>query len=328
MIRAFFYSPDGKSRKDLQLVDIAFALHDPAGYLWVDFCESDAAEDQVILEKTFGFHPLAIDDALQETHVPKLDDWMDYLYIVLHGVAYDKQADEPLDTLELDIFLGKNHMVTHHDHKIDAIERVWSNLSRDERGLKNGPDRLLYRITDELVNSYMIIFDTMDEDIDQIETEVFGHPGSITLEKIYSLKRSVLRLRRIIAPQREVLNKLAREEYDVIDPRDQVYFRDVYDHLVRMQDLTESLRELVSDTMETYLSMVNNRMSEVVKTLTIITTFFMPLSFIASFFGMNFFVPRIPLSEWVEKPVFIFVLFSMLILPVFMYQWFRKRNWM
>lgn len=328
MIRAYYYSPDGKSRKNLQLVDIAFALHDPAGYLWVDFCESDAAEDQVILEKTFGFHPLAIDDALQETHVPKLDDWMDYLYIVLHGVAYDKQADEPLDTLELDIFLGKNYMVTHHDHKIDAIEQVWTFLSRDERGLKNGPDHLLYRITDELVNSYMHVFDTLDDDVDQIETEVFGRPGAITLEKIYSLKRSVLRLRRIITPQREVLNKLAREEYDVIDPRDQVYFRDVYDHLVRMQDLTESLRELVSGTMETYLSMVNNRMSEVVKTLTIITTFFMPLSFIASFFGMNFFVPRIPLSEWVEKPVFIFVLFLMLVLPLFMYQWFHKRNWM
>ncbi len=328
MFRALHLAPDGKLRTDLTLVDVAFALQEPDGLLWVDFSELNASEDEVILQKTFGFHPLAIDDALRETHVPKLDDWTKYLYIVLHAVIYDQKVDERLDTLELDIFVGKNYLVTHHDEKIEAIEHLWITIHRDERALKYGSDHLLYRITDEVINSYMTVFDTLEDQIDQVEGEVFGRPSPHTLEKIYSLKRAVLHLRRIIIPQREVLNKLARDEYEVIDTRAQVYFRDVYDHLVRMHDLLESLRDLVSGTLETYLSMVNNRMSEIVKTLTIITTFFMPLSFITSFFGMNFFIPRIPLENWVEETVFYAMLVLMLVMPAFMYLWLRKRGWM
>lgn len=328
MFRALHLAPDGKLRTDLKLVDVAFALQEPNGLLWVDFCESEAFEDEAILSKTFGFHPLAVDDALRETHVPKLDDWSKYLYIVLHAVSYDQNVDERLDTLELDVFIGANFLVTHHDEKIEAIERVWSNIQRDERLLKNGSDHLLYRITDEVISSYMDVFDILENQVDQVEAEVFGRPNPQTLETIFTIKRAVLHLRRIIVPQREVLNKLAREEYDVIDAKAQIYFRDVYDHLVRMHDLTESLRDLVSGTMETYLSIVNNRMSEVVKTLTIITTFFMPLSFLTSFFGMNFFVPRVPLANWVEATVFYAILALMLGMPAFMYFWLRKRGWM
>lgn len=329
MYRALHVPMDGKLKTDLQLVDIAFALHEPDGLLWVDFLRQDNNDgDEEILAKTFGFHPLAIDDALRETHVPKLDNWGKYLYLVFHAVNLVCLDGLDLSALELDIFLGKNFIVTHHDKPLEALDRLWLSIQKDERSLKFGPDHLLYRIVDDLVGSYISVFDTLDNEIDQLESLVFGRQSPDTLERIYNVKRIVLHLRRIIFPQREVLHKLSREEFEVVDARAQVYFRDVYDHLVRLHDLTESMRDLVTGTLETYLSIVNNRMNEVVKVLTVITTFFMPLSFITSFFGMNFFNARDPLHSWTEEWIFILVILLMFSTPIFMLGWLRKRGWM
>jgi magnesium transporter len=142
------------------------------------------------------------------------------------------------------------------------------------------------------------------------------------------LKRVLLAMRRIILPQREVLNKLARDDYQVIDPKDRIFFRDIYDHLVRLHDLNESLRDLVSGAVDTYLSVINNRMNEVMKTLTIITVLFMPLTFLTGYFGMNFFEPPGSLNAWTREPVFYLTLVIILLLPVIMYVWMRRRTWL
>ncbi len=328
MIRAIYFTEDGKLQTDLEIVDIAFNLQQAQGLLWVDFQGSPPEEDEPILRKTFGFHPLAIDDALEETHVPKIDDWGTYLYIVLHALQLDHQEGPHMDTFELDIFIGSNYIVTHHDQPIEAIDRVWSAAQRDQRHLKYGPDHLLYRLADEVVASYMPVVEGLDQAIDRVEAQLFDRPSPDTLEKIFAIKRAVLHMRRVIGPQREVLNKLARDDYQVIDSQARVYFRDVYDHLVRLHDISESIRDLVGGTLDTYLSVVNNRMGEVMKTLTIITTLFMPLSFIASFFGMNFFLPLVPISSWMSRPVFLIVLCLIAITPMVMYQWMRRRGWM
>ena len=139
---------------------------------------------------------------------------------------------------------------------------------------------------------------------------------------------AALHLRRMMSPLREVMNKLARDDYAVVDAKDQVYFRDVYDHLVRLHDISESLRDLVGGVLDTYLSVVNNRMNEVMKTLTIITTLFMPLSFVAGFFGMNFFLPEKPITAFMTTPVFIGMLIFLLVTPTLMFAWFRRRKWM
>jgi len=170
--------------------------------------------------------------------------------------------------------------------------------------------------------------DILDAAIDQVEERVFSDPDPGLLGQMSSIKRSVVHLRRTIAPQREVFNKLARGDYAVIDARDRIFFRDVYDHLVRLYDINESLRELVGGAMEAHLSVVNNRMNEVVKTLTIVTAFFMPLSFIAGFFGMNFFQAVAPLGAWTGKAIFLLTLILMVLVPVGMYVWMRKRAWM
>lgn len=327
MIHSLYYSPETGIQTDLKVAEFAHILKSKKGFLWADFEGTPPETDEPILHEIFGFHPLAIDDALQESHVPKLDDWIGYLYIVLHAVVFDQVADDCVDTLELDIFLGDNYIVTHHDHHISGIERVWGNCMKDDRFWRNGPDYLLYRITDEVVASYMPVVEALDNEIDQAEDLIFQKPTEEMLGKIFSLKRAVLHLRRVIGPQREVLNKLARDDYKVIDKPVKVYFRDVYDHLVRLHDLTENIRDLVSGTLDTYLSVINNRMNDIMKTLTVITTFFMPISFITGFFGMNFFQPVTDLHHWTAMPAFVFTLLIFILTPIGMILWIRRRGW-
>jgi magnesium transporter len=228
----------------------------------------------------------------------------------------------------LDVFLGKNYLVTHHDKQIEPLERIWSAIKHDQRFYKNGVDRLLYRLADEVVGSYMPVVEALDKAIDDAEDQVFSNPTSRTLEKIFSLKRDVLHLRRVIGPQREVLNRLARDDYAVVEVRTRVYFRDVYDHLVRMHDITETVRDLVSGALDTYLSVINNRMNDIMKTLTVITTLFMPISFLTGFFGMNFFVAVPPYSAFTTTPVLVAVLLMVVLVPFSMFAWIRRRGWM
>ncbi len=328
MIQSLYRSRTGAIQTDLKTESIPTALEDAEGLLWVDLSEEPGASCEPMLRDVFKFHPLAIDDALEEKHVPRVDDWGDYLYLVLHAISFDSGADEPLTTPELDVFLGRNYLVTHHTQPISSLDKLWSASHRDERHLKRGAAYLLYKLTDELVSDYMPVVEEMDETIDRIEDEVFGDPTTRTLQKIFTMKRTLLRLRRIIGPQREVLNKLARGDFAVVPPDRQVFFRDVYDHLVRLHELSESLRDLVGSALDTYLSVVNNRMNEVMKVLTVITTLFMPLSFVAGFFGMNFFQPVGPLEGWTGQTAFALMLTAMILCPLAMATWMRRRRWL
>jgi len=327
MIRALYADQNGAAN-ELQPEDFPRVLKEPGGLLWVDF-EGPAGEyEEGILENVFRFHPLAVEDAIQGTHVPKVDDWDEYIYVALQAVRFEHANGGELITQELDIFLGPNYLVTYHDQAIHAVGRVWEACQRGERHLREGADHLLYRLADEVMTDYMPVVEAMDEVIDQAEDEIFTRPTPETLANIFTLKRAVLHLRRIIDPQREVLNKLARDDYAVIDAKAQIYFRDVYDHLVRLHDLSESIRDLVGGALDTYLSVINNRMNDIMKTLTIITTLFMPITFITGFFGMNYFQARQPHTTWTEGYVFTFTLLLMAATPFAMFWWMRRRGWM
>jgi magnesium transporter len=325
MIRTLYRAQDGTLRADLQPGEFAAVLQEPGGLLWVDFVGEKTEDCEPILRGTFGFHPLAVEDALQQSHVPKVDDWGAYVYIVAHAIVFDKDS-EALDTQEVDIFLGKNYVVTHRDVACPAVDRVLASCQRDVRHMSRGPQYLAYRLLDEMVAGYMPVFEKIDDTIDQIQDQVLDKPGRDTLEHVLTLKRSLLHLRRIIAPLREVLNKLARDDYESVDAKGRLYFRDVYDHLVRLHDINESMRDLVGSVLDSYLSVVNNRLNDVMKTLTLITTLFMPIGFIASFFGMNFFSPVAEgLGTWTDNPAFLVTMALMLLLPFGMYWWVSRR---
>ena len=328
MIRSLYYKPGQPIRTNIPPTEFPRLIRDRKGTLWVDFIGEPEELAEPIL-RGFGFHQLAIDDALKETHTPKVDDWGDYLYLVLSILNY-KQENGLFEAEpdELDVFLGQNYIVTFHDQLLTAIEDTWVACQRDIRHVQDGADHLLYRIVDALVMTYMPLVEQIDAQVDQIEDQVFDRPRRETLEQIFALKRLLLTMRRILLPQREVLNKLARDDFRVIDPRDRVFFRDIYDHLVRLHDLNESLRDLVSGALDTYLSVTNNRMNEIMKVLTIITTFFMPITFITGFFGMNFFEPVAHLVGWTSQQVFTAMMAIMLGLPILMYFWMRGRTWL
>jgi len=327
MIRSLYYFPGQSVRKDIPPQEFPALIRNRRGLLWVDFT-SEPPETCLPILQSFGFHPLAIDDALQETHVPKLDDWGSYLYIALNYMNVTEKGNTwETEVDELDVFLGQNYIVTHHDQPINAIDETWAACDRDQRNIQDGADHILYKITDNLVAEYMPTVEKIDAAIDHIEDQVFDRPTPRTLERLFALKRVLLAMRRIVLPQREVLNKLARDDYKVIDPKDRIFFRDIYDHLVRLHDINESLRDLVGGALDTYLSVVNNRMNEIMKTLTIITVLFMPLTFLTGYFGMNFFEPLGNLRNWTTDPVFYLTLAIIFVMPIGMYIWFRRRTW-
>lgn len=228
----------------------------------------------------------------------------------------------------LDIFLGKHYLVTYQNISIPLVDKVRQYIERDARFLQRGADHLFYKLADDLVGETLPVVDLMDDAIDTIEDRMFKGSNQQLLEQIFTLKRSLLHVRRILMPQRELFNKLARGDDHVIDDQERVFFRDIYDHMVRLYDISESLRDLISGVLETYLSVINNRMNDVMKTLTIITTLFMPISFLTGFFGMNFFAAAPPFSAWTSQSVLIIVLCIFVLLPVGMYIWMRSRKWM
>jgi magnesium transporter len=329
MIRSYYHLPDQKLRLDIPASEYAAAIQAPGSLLWLDFAGEPDANCEPVLLDTFHFHPLAVDDALKETHTPKVDDWGEYIYIVLNSLDMGHPDGLATGILELDIFLGHNFIVTHHDEAFSAIDKVRETCLKDERYTSNGPDYLLYQIIDQLVAEYWPIVERIDADIDEIENGVFKGASPDLPERLFGLKRTLVSMRRIISPQREVLNRLARDNYHVIDPKDRILFRDLYDHLVRLHDLNESLRDLVGGTLDTYLSVVNNRMNEIMKTLTIITVLFMPITFVTGFFGMNYFQPvAVELGAWTGLNPFYVTMGILLFLPLLMLWWLRRRAWL
>ena len=328
MISTLYLTPDKQIQTNLTTDDLLKAVQESDGILWVDMDRQPLDSCEPILKDLFGFHPLAVDDALRQRHVPKVDDWGDYIFLVFYAILYQSSDEEPIITQEVNVFLGKHFLVTYHKQQISSIENVWETCQRDTRSLSKGAAHLLYQLLDELIANYMTVVDDISEEIDLIEDQVFSNPQQETLERIFALKRNLNRLRRLLVPQREVLYKLSRVDFQVIEAEFSVFFRDVYDHIVRLNDIIDSLRDLAGSALDMYLSVVNNRMNEVMKTLTIITTLFMPLAFITGFFGMNFFQATSPLEVWTGQLALAITIMLIVLVPVGMYLWMRRRAWM
>ena len=321
----------GAIHSDWPVEQLRAAVDDEKGTVWVDINDPSStgmASAEALLRDIFGFHPLAIEDALSESHIPRVDDWGDYLYIVFHAIDFEAKSIH-LHPRELDIFLGTNYLVTYHHEPLGFLEQDRRNIERDPASrLQDGPDHLLYHFLDLAVAQFFPAIEHLDVAIDAAQEEVFGRPTPRTLQAIFRVKRSALKLHRVISPEREVLNRLARDAYKPITPEHRVYFRDVYDHIVRVHDLNESLRDLISGALDTYLSAVSNRTNDIMKALTTVTVIFLPLGFITGFWGMNFFAENLALHTPVPK-MFLFLL-SCLIMAggtAWMTYVARKRGW-
>ena len=330
-VRAIFRDGSGRITADWPTERVAEALADEKGTLWVDVCDPGSADNrgvEAMLRDVFQFHPLAIEDALKDTHVPKVDDWGTYLYLVFSTIDFDPETDDPR-LHELDIFLGPNYVLTYHNEPLAVIDTIRKNIERDlENRLRRGADYLLYQVLDMTVDAFLPAIEHLDESIDAAQDEVFGNPTPRTLHAIFRIKRAASRVHRMLGPMREVVNRLARDPYPMVREAHRVYFRDIYDHLVRLHDISESLRDLVAGALDTYLSVSANRTNEIMKALTVVTVMFLPLSFLGGFFGMNFFGETLSFSSPLPKRLLFWGTIGLMAgTPWVMYHWVRRKGW-
>lgn len=324
MIRILYRHRSGAIVDDLPVDQVPNALKDPQARVWVDMECPTVEEQQRLLGQQFRFHPLAVEDVINEVHVPKVDDYGGYLYLVFHSLT---AGDEPMDihTREIDVFVGPNYLVTIHEIPSETINKMWHRDYHQERGLARGIALLLYEMLDRQVDSYMTLLDHFESRIEELGDLIFQSISNeeAILNEILTAKSSTLRVRRILLPQREVFEHLAHDDLSAIPPESRIYFQDLYDHLTRFAGLAEGMRELVQSTMATHLTLSSNRLNEVMKVLTIISTIFMPLSFIAGIYGMNF--HYMPELGWRWGYPMVWGIF--IVIAIMMLLFFRRRRW-
>jgi magnesium transporter len=320
---AFYLTPEGELLDQLSTAQIGEFLATGQGLLWVDM-EDLTNEDAQLLSNTFRFHPLAVADCISKNiHPPKIDDFEDYLFLIVHGINYHIES-EIVETTELAFFLGKNYVVTSHDIPMRSVSSILDRVQKDGRLMRRGADFLAHDVIDAVVDNFMPAIEEMDERNDQLEGEALHDPKRETLMSIMQLKRSILALTRVMLPQREIVNGLSRGEYGLISERAQIYYRNIYDHLVRVEMLTLGLRDMAESVLSTYLSSVSNRMNEVMKMLTLIATIFIPLTFIAGIYGMNF--ANMPELGW--RYGYFVILAIMAVIGISLAVYFRRRRWL
>lgn len=332
MLRCLARYDDGRLKTDITLEDVERLRNESGVVTWTDFhaIRRDHEHDaEQVLVKAFGVHPMAADNALRQSQHPRVDDWQDYIMVVLHQPVID-EATLAIDFREVDLVVGKNYIATLHDGENSVIDRVFEQVSRNQKRMVRGVDNLLFQIVDSVICEYMPIIDRFDENMVKIENEIFENADSATLAGIFRQKRSLIDLRRMLSSQREVLNRLGRDDYAVIDEDDRPFFRDLYEQIVRLQDITESLRDLTIGALDTYLSVESQRTNQVMKTLTVFTVFFLPISFIVGFYGMNFFGPAWGGAGEIIPPKVAFwsCVALIILIPAVMYRWMKAKRWL
>ncbi len=276
MIRTLAVTKDSKVIMDVPLSQLS---ESDVKWYWVDF-DTPSEDEALLLGSHFNFHPLAIDDCLHFLQRPKLDYYDGYDFFVLHTL--DKTT---LSTEEVDVFVGQNFIVTFHLSPSHEIEIARQKLLADKKYIKKGPMLILYLIFDKIVDEFFQIIYKIEDDLTEIENKKSNNK---LIEELYENRKQLLRYRRSIFPIRELIYRILNSERLVIPKEDRMYFMNIYDHLLKLSEMIESNRELTTDIRDSYISLNSNRMNTIMKTLTVMTSIFIPLTFIASIYGMNF----------------------------------------
>lgn len=265
---------------------------------WLDIDSTDPVQ-QALLSDIFHFHPLSIEDTTHPNSRVKVDEYGQYLFITVRVVRFCESTPEDpydLETVNLYLYMCTQFLVTVHAGPSDSVNFVADILTKNPDVFARGPARLGHMVLDHSVDEYFPVLDQVDEFIDGLEDRVFGQFDESALQDIFRVKRLVISLRRYLAPQREVFNILSNRPLHPISPETQVYFRDVYDHMLRITDSLDNARELLSGTLDSYLSQVSNRLGRITQALSVIATITLPFVVVSGMWGMNF--DNIPLSHW------------------------------
>jgi magnesium transporter len=322
MIKSFYYLPDEGVRVIDGVADFDKLMANENAALWVDMCKP-TDEESYVLTHDFKFHPLAIEDVISERSNTKIDDYDRYLFVVFNLVDYVGR-EEGLNISELDLFLARRALVTVHydDHRI--FDYLYARVQKGDWGLTRGSDHVFHAIIDAVVDNYNTTMDIFEYEVDQIEEDVLSGHDEDTLKSIFALGRDIVQLKRIVRPQRDVINQLSKRRFELVSEDLSAYFSDIHDHLVRVNELADAYREIVNSSLVVYYSQVSTKTNEIIKVLTLLTAIFIPPTFLVGLWGMNFAnMPELN-SDW-GYPVSLIV---MLMIMLGMILFFRKKKWL
>jgi magnesium transporter len=317
------------------------ALRARPGTLWIDMEAADDAEEQLVFRNFFSIHPLTLEDITSQRrqpeglpHFPKVEEFSDYLFVVNNPLSTrfaakfqcpGDLADESDGLVtQMSTILTPRLLITHHMHPLAGIEYLRTILFKHQSQAERGPDYLFHLILHASVDQYVLVLDRIDDSLEDIEAEVFQRPAPDILRSLLVLKRRITSLRKTLVYEREVLARLARGEFALIEAREMAYYRNVYDHVVQFGELLESSREMASDLMQTHLAAMSNRLNAIMKVLAMISTIVLPMTLIAGIYGMNF--EHMPELHW--EYGYAYALGLMILAGLCSVLWFRWNQWL
>jgi magnesium transporter len=292
------------------------------GLIWINI---DGLQDVSLLEEIgnmFGLHPLILEDILNTNQRPKIEDLTDYIYIVLRN--FHNQDNDTLQSGQISIILGKNFVLSFQEKESALFEPIRERLRNNKGKIrKAGCDYLVHALIDNIVDNYFIILETLEDKIEDLENDLIRQTTPATIQTIHNLKRDLIFFRKSLWPLRETISSLQRSDSPLIDEPNVIYFKDIFDHIIAIIDTVETFRDMLSGMLDIYLSSVSIKLNEVMKVLTVIATVFMPLTFLAGVYGMNF--KYIPELQW--RFGYFIIWTVMLAIAAVMLYFFKKKKW-
>ena len=323
-IRIIDYDETQLEEKEVKTVEECFTFKDKPTITWINI---DGLHDIEVIEKIgrhFGLHPLVLEDIVNTEQRPKLEDFGDHIFVVLKMLYYDNDKNE-LEVEQVSLIFGLNFVISFQERLGKIFEPLRERIRKGKgRVRKSGADYLAYALIDSIVDNYFVILEQFGERIEDTEQELATNPTQEILQTIRAFKKEMIFLRKSIWPLREVVNSLERGESPLIHESTGIYLRDVYDHTIQIIDAVESYRDMLAGMLDVYLSSISNKMSEVMKVLTIFAAIFIPLTFVAGIYGTNF--SFIPEFEW-QWSYFVF-LFVLVLIGISMLAYFRRKKWL
>jgi len=317
------YDEKNVIKKEISRIEECYLFKDKKSVTWINIDGIHDAELIKKVGKNFGLHSLTLEDIMNPRQRPKVERFDDYIFIVLKMLSYEDE-EENVSEEQVSLILGKNYVFSFQEKEGDIFnpvrDRIINGLGRIR---KSGPDYLAYSITDIIVDNYFLILEKLGDKVEQLEDSLTGETDENRLQQIHSLKREMIRLRKSVWPLREMINSLEKSESPLIEKPTLRFFRDVYDHTIQVIETIETYRDMIFSMHDTYLSAISNRMNEVMKVLTIIATIFIPLTFIAGIYGMNFeFMPEL---KWRFAYFGVWGIMAAVALVMILY--FKRKKW-
>jgi magnesium transporter len=325
MIRSFVFNQGKLVGQDLDLDSLRLVLFDKGLNIWVDIEAAGDEEAKLLLDGVFGFHPLAIEDCLTVSERPKVDEYESYLFMVIHAVDYTRGAEE-FRTTELNIFMGKDFLVTFHRDPLRSVAATVDRVMKNAPAVARAPDRLAYTILDFLFENYRPVLEELSAEIAELEEKVLVAASTDILGDVLKVKGEVHRLRQIVGPQREVVARFARGELKFVRAHLVPYYRDLYDQLVRISDMTETYRDSLTNVLQVHLNLQQTQVNQVIKVLTVLATLALPIFVITSFYGMNF--GHFPPENSDAGTAYLWVFGVTGLCTGALYLWLKRKKWL